>query len=195
MRRALTVAFVAGLFLAPMAPASAADPIDDATRVVERFVGVRPGGIVPPIYGPVVGYIAISNAASPTPVVTLHGALADPTQWTCTIPSYDPAAPYTVGCTPAPNVVLTWECAILHADATTHEAGSLARASMDCDGDGSPEAQATAQGATYPDGSARTFSSSNVTVTEFRCTLDDAAGGPALGRWTIGCGDPGAPHL
>lgn len=164
--------------------------------------GTNPGG-PRGVRGSVVGYIFVSNLAYTQaqalvtePQVTLSGALADPTLWTCSKPvTFDPTAPYTVSCTPEPNVVLTWDCDVLHADITTHDGNAQARTSMDCTGDMTPEAQTATATGTGVGSHDSVWATADIPVSAFSCTIDNGSGLGPIPRYTGGCGDPGAPEL
>lgn len=182
---------VAGALLAG-APAYA-DPGD----VVVRPGPVAGGGgtVAGGVHSAVVGYISIQYLASQgqtQPSYQLSGALADPTQWTCS--DNWPVTPYKVTCVPASSlVVLDWHCDVLHADVRTVSAAARARTTLDCDGGATPPEAQTAI-VTGPIGYDFIWSQSNVFVTQFSCTVD---GGllPAAPDYTAGCGDPGLPTI
>lgn len=171
------------------------DPVDDVRRAGERAVGGDviggPGGGVPRgARSAVVGYIAIqhlTSAGQTRPTFTVMGELAVPTLWQCA--DNFPAVPYAVTCTPQTGVPLDWKCDVLHADVEVYTAGSRAGTSLDCDGGATPpEAETAVLGRPGVDS---TWSTSDVVVSEFTCTID---GGSltAVPDYSGGCGDPGA---
>lgn len=205
MRRSVLAAALAAATMLT-AGATFADPVDDLRQAVAPIADVggiddpAGGGGAPPggraVFSPVVGYVHITTLASTVPVVSLSGDLANPLNWTCTVPAtFNPALPYSVTCTPSQNVNLIFECSVLHADITTHDPQAVARTSMDCNGDTVPEAQSSAYGNLPPNNHGFQWAPSNTLVTQFVCTVDNGAGLGAVPRWTAGCGDPGAPHL
>ena len=201
MRRALTVlAGTAVLAVTLGSPVSGEEPVDTvvataqstAATVQDKVQNVHVPGGAGAIGGgasgrsAVVGAIVVTSTAATTGAQPEHrmiGALADPTQWTCT--GGGTTALYRVTCVPRQlPVPVAYHCDVLHADALVPLAGSSARTSMDCDSDGQPEARTAL--VTGPNGWDTDLAVDTRAVTAFTCVVDSGAG-----DYTARCGDPG----
>jgi hypothetical protein len=189
MIRKTTLALAAVAVLA-CAGTALADPVDDVTKKVHTATGGTTGGVGDVVgtgggrsgRSAVVGYTVITANGDSTPTYSLLGALSDPALWTCS--GAGTSATYTVTCLPASAAVdLHWHCDVLHTDASTTSDAGQARATLDCDGDGTPEAQTDVA---HAFDSKNKWSVDTRLVTAFTCTVD--LGVP---NWTGGCGDPG----
>lgn len=206
IKRAVTVAAGTAVFVAALGLSASADIVtgtvdkveDAAAGVVvdvsalDKVVGGAPGGGgAGPVRGtsPVVGYIAVTSQESLglAPAFSVMGALADPNEWACS--GSGTAATYSVTCLPVGSVLpVSYKCDVLHADVSTTSAGSTARTTLDCDNDGTGEAQAgTVSGA---GGHASAWAVDGRAVSAFTCTIDNGRG-----DWTGGCGDPGTVEV
>ena len=117
------------------------------------------------------------------PTYTLYGALADPNQWACGATNAT-ATSYTVACTPQTLPVnVSYTCQVLHADIMGMGAAAAGRTTMDCNGDGVPEAQTDQIAGTAWD---NTWAVSTMPVSVFTCTVDLVV--PSI---SSRCGDPG----
>lgn len=198
LRKTGVVAASAAMFVALLGGTSYADePVDTVNRTLKTAVGghALPGGIdtgggVRPPAGnsSVVGAIDITwqeivvvNGGGPT--YTLYGALADANQWSC---GEGPATAtsYSVVCTPQTLPVnVSYTCQVLHADIMGFAVTSAGRTTMDCNGDGVPEAQTDTISGTGFD---NTWAVSTMPVTTFTCIVDLVV--PSI---SARCGDPG----
>lgn len=155
------------------------------------------GGVANPggrgVRGSVVGYISATNTGG-SPTFTVSGALADPTLWSCSAGTTATGA-YAVTCTPLPNVVLSWDCDVLHADANSMSEDGKVRTSMDCTGDATPEAATDVAHGLGTSSHQSVWATADIPVSSFVCTFDDGEGGRGRGTWGGGCGDPGVPEL
>src|SRR3712207_2715733 len=146
---------------------------------------------------PVVGYIYITyNTAlgQTAPSYQLFGALAAPALWTCSdnLSSGYPAVPYAVTCVPTSTAVnLAWHCDVLHADIAGLSPTASAHTSLDCNGDGTPEAQTVYVAGVLYD---FVWATNTMPVSKFVCTVDGkkfGVTGAATPDYRAGCGDPG----
>lgn len=198
LRRTGLVAAGAAMFVTLLGGTTYADePVDTVNNTAKRLAGGQalPGGIdtgggVRPPAGnsSVVGAIDITwqdvvavNGGGPT--YTLYGALADPNQWSCA-EGPATATSYSVVCAPQTLPVdVSYTCQVLHADIFGLGATSAGRTTMDCDGDGVPEAQTDAISGTNFDS---TWAVSTAAVSTFTCVVDGVT--PSI---SARCGDPG----
>lgn len=203
MRKTAVVAGAAMFVMGLGGTASADEPVDTVERTLKPVVvvdapvddvklpgdGQVGGGVVGQPRGvtsAVVGYIRIIRTGTPvlpTTTYALFGALADPTQWTCS--GGGGTTSYTVTC--LPNVLpvnVSYTCQVLHADIAATTVGASGKTAMDCNSDGVPEAQTGQKFG--PAGYDFVWATSTMAVTAFTCTLDLAV--PDV---TAGCGDPG----
>lgn len=145
---------------------------------------------------PVVGYIYIQQIGTQlTPSHQVYGVLANPALWTCTGGMAGVA--YEVTCIPTPNLVnLVWHCDVLHADIAVLTAQSAGHTAMDCNGDGTYEAETS-----YLNGGPNydfVWASSQMAVSKFVCRVDAKKNSvlvPAVKDFRGGCGDPGLVRL
>ena len=146
---------------------------------------------------PVVGYIYIQQiGAQATPSHQVYGVLANPSLWTCTAGMV--GVGYEVSCVPTSNALnLVWHCDALHADiAVLTPVTSAGHTAMDCNGDGTPEAQTQYLGG-GPNYDFK-WALSQIPVSKFTCRVDALKNGivvPAVPDFRGGCGDPGLVRL
>lgn len=144
----------------------------------------------------VVGYIYIQQIGNQlTPSHQLYGVLADTNLWTCVGGMV--GVGYEVTCTPTPNVInLVWHCNVLHADIAVLTPQAAGHTAMDCDSNGTYEAQTS-----YLNGGPNydfVWAASNMAVSKFTCRVDAKKNSllvPAVKDFRAGCGDPGLVKL
>lgn len=138
---------------------------------------------------PVNGGITVVTFGVAAPVVTTFGVLSDPLLWTCNIPPYTTAAPWTITCNPVSSIP-PWSCAAVAASSMTYSPFGKVRTSLDCDGASPPEAQtATVSGTGGVDAD---WANTNVVATQFSCTFDNGSVSGPFPDFVASCGDPGA---
>lgn len=144
----------------------------------------------PGVTSTVLGYVFIDHQATVGAPLTyrLFGAVAAPTEWTCS-DSTSTTGAYTVTCTPTPSNFVSWRCDVLHADASTSSSAARMRTILDCNGVAPAEAQTSAVGGTGGHDTQMALAAASVTA--FSCTVDDGAGNAPVPDFAGGCGDPG----
>lgn len=141
---------------------------------------------VPQPAAPVDGGVVVSHHSNVL-LVQPFGVLDNAALWTCSVPTYTPATPFTVTCTPVSSTV-PWTCASVITGTLVMGTG-VARTSLDCDGSSPPESQtATVTNTTMWD-----YDAANTTLaaTTFSCTLDDGGTSGPTGDFAGFCADPG----
>lgn len=138
---------------------------------------------------PVNGGILVYDLAG-TFVATPFGVLADPQEWTCTIPAFNALVPYVVTCTPV-NTSTPWTCPIVAVGSFSLSVGATLRTSVDCNGDNVFEAQtATVSGPFAIDVD---WAAPGVAATSFSCRLDNGGNAGPVADYVGVCVDPGPP--
>jgi hypothetical protein len=148
---------------------------------------------VPPVAAPVDGGIVAWVTGFPQPVVAVSpvGVLADPLQWTCTVPTYTSLLPWTITCNPVSSTP-PWTCAAVITGAMGLSPAATVRTSVDCDG-GAPEAQTATVSGTG--GFDYDWANTTLTTTAFSCTFDDGGSAGPVADFVGFCADPGLARV
>lgn len=164
---------------------------DAATSTWSTIPATSYCALVPPPAAPVEGGILVIHPASGPVQAMPFGVLADPLEWSCSIPAYNPAVPFVATCTAITST--PWTCSVVVASAWTHDAAAVVRTGADCDGNGVYEAQTGVAAGLYDGDGA--FATPGTPTTSFVCRLDDGGTAGPVGGYVAFCSDPGGPPV